>query len=109
MKTAASMKISRVLTLSILCVALATRAAGTFIVTTNSDPGPGSLRQAMADANAAGGGTVLFSNVTGTITLAGGELVFTNNLTIVGPGPTNLAISGYFSGAQFSRVFRINS
>lgn len=37
------------------------RAAGTFTVTTVDDAGPGSLRQAIADANAAGGGTIAFS------------------------------------------------
>lgn len=75
--------------------------AATFVVTTNADSGPGSLRQAVADANV-GGGTILFSNVTGTITLTSGQLVFTNHLTVLGPG---LAVSGGLVG----RVFKINS
>ena len=86
--------------------ALPLRAAGVFMVTTNSDAGPGSLRQAVADANTAGGGTILFSNVTSTITLAGSELVLSSNLMIIGPGPTNLAVSG---GNVGSRVFKINA
>src|SRR5207248_1423138 len=33
-------------------------AAGTFTVTTTADAGPGSLRQAITDANTAAGGTI---------------------------------------------------
>ena len=36
-------------------------SAATFTVTTTNDSGPGSLRQAILDANAAGGGTIAFS------------------------------------------------
>ncbi len=103
MKTTAFTKLSRVLALFILCCALPARAAATFIVTTNSDSGPGSLRQAIADANAAGEGTISFSNVSGTITLTSSELSFTGNLTLVGPGPANLAVSGMF----FRRVLNV--
>ena len=71
-------------------------------VTTLDDGGPGSLRQAIADA--APGDTIDFA-VTGTITLTNGELVIDKDLTIRGPGATNLTVSGN----NASRVFRVAS
>jgi hypothetical protein len=71
-------------------------------VLNTNDSGPGSLRQAIEMASLAGDGGVIFG-VTGTITLTSGELLITNNLIIIGPGATNLAISGNFA----SRVFEI--
>jgi hypothetical protein len=78
-------------------VALLTLAAGrpayaaTKTVTTLADSGPGSLRQAIADA--APGDTIEFA-VEGLIRLTSGELVVDKNLTIVGPGPARGGISG---------------
>lgn len=61
-------------------------AGATLLVYNNNDAGAGSLRQAIADNRALGGGnTVVFSNiVSGTITLVSGELVVTNNVTVQG-------------------------
>ena len=59
-------------------------------VTNLHDNGPGSLRQAIADAPA--GGTIDFS-VTGTIVLTSCQLVITNDLTVNGPGATTLTLS----------------
>src|SRR5882672_4904882 len=81
--------------------AFATRAA-MLTVTNTSDYGAGSLRQSIQGA--APGDTINFA-ITGTITLTNGELLLTNNLGIIGPGATNLAISGN----QASRVFEIGS
>ena len=54
-------------------------------VTTTADSGPGSLRNAIAEAS--GGGTITFApSVTGIITLTNGELAIGGNLTINGPG-----------------------
>src|ERR1017187_1300275 len=79
---------------------------GNWAVSNILDSGPGSLRQAVLDANAGGGGTITFPNVTGTITLTSGELVISaTNLNIVGPGPTNVSISGN----QASGVFYVNA
>jgi len=61
-----------------------------------------SLRDAIETA--APGDTIEFS-VTGTITLGGTELNFNKNLTINGPGPGSLTISG----ADNSRIFSIGS
>src|SRR4030095_8788193 len=42
-----------------------------------------------------GGNTIVFSNtVTGTITLTSSDLLITNTVNIVGPGPGVLALSG---------------
>jgi hypothetical protein len=64
------------------------------LVTTLADSGQGSLRQAIINANARGGGTIGFSNVTGTITLLSCLPAIATDVNIVGPGPTNLSISG---------------
>jgi hypothetical protein len=66
------------------------------LVYNKNDSGAGSLRQAISDNNALGGGNViLFSNiVAGTITLTGGELLITKDVTVLGPGADVLAIDG---------------
>ena len=84
-----------------LALAIAPRAGATITVTSLNDGGPGSLRQAIADAPP--GDTIDFA-ITGTIILTNGELVITNNLTISGPGATNLTVSGNNS----SRVFDLS-
>lgn len=63
-------------------------------VTTTNDSGPGSLRQAILDANASGGGEITFYNVTGTITLLSSLPTLAANITIAGPGTNLLAVSG---------------
>lgn len=75
--------------------------AATNVVVTLGDNGAGSLRQAIDDS--APGDTIAFA-VAGTIALTGGELVIPHSLTILGPGATNLAVSGYTA----TRVFRIS-
>jgi hypothetical protein len=82
-------------------------AAIDLLVYNNNNAGAGSLRQAINDNGALGGGNrVVFSNsVSGTITLTGGELVITTNVTIVGPGADVLTVSGN----NASRVFHINN
>jgi predicted outer membrane repeat protein len=77
-------------------------SAATLQVTTTDDGGPGSLRQAVADA--APGDTIVI-NVSGTITLIGGALVVNKDLTIAGPGAAALVIDA----RRASRVFEIGS
>jgi len=91
---------SQCLALSLL-LTIYTHAA-TNVVTSLADGGPGSLRQAIADAST--GDTVTFS-VTGTVMLTSGELPITKHLSIVGPGAGELALSGGFT----SRVFNVFS
>ena len=93
----------RTIGLTVVTVLLAWSArAGTNTVTTLADSGAGSLRQAIAEA--AAGDTIVFA-VTGTITLTSGELVVADSLTILGPGASDLALSG--NGA--SRVFCLSN
>jgi hypothetical protein len=77
--------------------------ASTITVTTTNDSGPGSLRQALVDAN--DGDTITFA-VTGTIGLTSGELVIDNSVTINGPGSDSLAVSR--SSGTF-RIFHVMS
>jgi hypothetical protein len=61
-------------------------------VTTLADSGTGSLRDAIASTPA--GGTITFqSNLAGTITLSS-PLTLHNNLTLNGPGPLVITVSG---------------
>ena len=79
----------------------------TFTVSNLADSGPGSLRQAVLDANAHPGADVIrFAHAArdGTIALTGGQLNITDNLTIDGPGADELAVSGN----DASRVFQIS-
>src|SRR5262249_25417647 len=58
----------------------------TFTVTNLLDSGDGSLRAAVAAANANPGADSIDFAVTGTITLTSGELDITDSVTINGPG-----------------------
>jgi hypothetical protein len=71
-------------------------------VTNLDDAGDGSLRQAILDTPS--GGTVDFlAGLSGTITLATGELAIGKDLTIGGPGSDVITVSGN----QSSRIFEI--
>jgi len=66
-------------------------SANPTLVTTLTDAGPGSLRQAIDTARS--GSTITFaSHVRGTLMLTSGNLTFSRNLTLFGPG-TDLTIS----------------
>ena len=69
-------------------------AAATFTVTNTNDSGPGSLRQAMIDANAAAGADVIVFAVAppATISLLSVLPTITEALTISGPGAANLTV-----------------
>jgi predicted outer membrane repeat protein len=90
----------RLMTLAVVGVAAAAvvlvspARAATFAVTNTNDSGPGSLRQAVADANAAPGADTITFSIGGTITLASGPLVGSGDLTIDGPGAASLTVSG---------------
>src|SRR5258705_9062824 len=74
----------------LFCAGAIQLQAATITVTNTNDSGPGSLRQALANAN--NGDTINFA-VTGTISLFNGELVIGKNVTIAGPGANQLAIN----------------
>ncbi|HET6633188.1 MAG TPA: choice-of-anchor Q domain-containing protein [Rhodanobacteraceae bacterium] len=85
----------------VLAAAVPARAS-TYSVTSTADSGPGSLRQAILDANAnPGADTIDASAVQGTITLSGGEIQISDAVTITGPGADQLTIQ---AGAE-SRIF----
>jgi hypothetical protein len=79
------------------------RPATTITVTNTNDSGPGSLRQALADAH--DGDTINFA-VTGAISLTSGELLITRSVTISGPGANVLAIMREPNAASF-RIFHV--
>jgi predicted outer membrane repeat protein len=79
------------ISVSLLCAMARQTGAATITVTNTNDSGPGSLRQALANAN--NGDRINFA-VTGAITLTNGGLGITKNVTISGPGTNQLAIDG---------------
>ena len=68
--------------------------ASTVMVTNNADAGPGTLRQAIADAQTNDMITFATALTGSVITLTSGEIVPTKPLTIAGPGAGLLAING---------------
>ncbi len=77
----------------------------TFTVTNTNDAGPGSLRQAIQDANDRPGPDEInfHRRLRGTITLTTGELEIDDDVTINGPGAHRVTVSG----GGISRVFNI--
>ena len=88
----------------VLLCAVAIRARATTITVTNTnDSGPGSLRQALADAH--DGDTVEAAGISGVIRLTTGELLVDKSVTINGAGADVLAVDGHAT----SSVFQIGS
>lgn len=83
----------------VVAIGPAPAAAATLAVTSTADGGPGSLRQALADAT--DDDVVDLSGVSGTIALTSGPLVLDHHLTISGPGAEALTVSA----GHASRVF----
>ena len=85
--------------------ALAQAGGPPFTVTNLADSGPGSLRQAILDANARPGPDVIdfAPGLHGTISLTSGVLTITDSLAINGPGAWWL----FVNGNRASRVFEI--
>lgn len=82
--------------------------AATFTVVNTNDSGPGSLRDAVTQANAAAGADTIVINVGGTILLTSGQIRIDAPLTIVGPGAGNLTVDGNANGRIFA-VIEANS
>jgi hypothetical protein len=69
----------------------------TYTVTNNGDNGPGTLRQAVVDANADTVSPTIIdfqAGVASPITLTGGSIAVSNSMTINGPGSGSLTVSG---------------
>lgn len=84
-------------------------AQTTFNVTTLSDSGAGSLRDAITQANTTAGDDTITFGVTGTISLLTALPVITENVTIDGPGRTALIIERNSGAASDFRVFETNT
>jgi hypothetical protein len=93
-------KLRVLICLALLCTTSLSAHATTITVTNTNDSGPGSLRQALADAS--DGDTIDFA-VTGTIGLTSGELLVDKSVIVSGPGAAILAVDGDTT----SRVFHI--
>jgi hypothetical protein len=76
----------------------------TYTVVNLADSGPGSLRQALQDADNHPGADVIDVDVTGTITLTTGAVTISDDVKINGSGADRFTISGNDS----SRVMAIN-
>lgn len=88
-----------------LWLGLGTAQAVTFTVTNTNDSGPGSLRQAILDANAlAGSPDTINFNVSGTITVLSVLPVITDTLAIDGTGQ-----SITLSGGGIAQVLQLDS
>ncbi len=74
--------------------AIGAGAQNQIFVTNTNDSGPGSLRQAIADASPSGESVITFPGVTGRIGLTSQRLLIDRPVTIQGPGADVLAISG---------------
>src|SRR4029079_4389472 len=104
--------IGRLLLFALLGAALAgtqyLKSQGTTIIVTNTnDNGPGSLRQALADAP--DGGTIQFDPALNgqTINLTSIELVIDKNITINGPGSDLLTVARLPIPEFIFRIFHI--
>lgn len=93
----------RRLVIALLLGVAAGAHGATFNVTTLADSGPGSLRDAVAQANTAPGADTITFGVSGTITLTSGHITIQGPLSIQGPGPGSLTIDGNAA----SRIFVI--
>jgi hypothetical protein len=80
-------------------------SAATYTVSNLNDSGPGSLRQAINDANGTLGTSTINFSVSGTIPVTSGELNIISSLKISGPGSGSLTVSGN----NTSRIFNVNA
>src|SRR5438876_9263283 len=87
----------------LVCAVVISVHANVITVTNTNDSGPGSLRQALADAN--DGDTITFA-VTGIIAVTSGELVINRNITVSGPGANLMTVSRAANAAPF-RIFHV--
>ena len=97
-----------VLLLSVCAVSFAGLDQATITVTSTADSGAGSLRAAIAAANA--GDTIQFDAALNgqTITLTSAELLINKNLTISGPGPGQLTVQrSTVGGTPNFRIFQL--
>jgi hypothetical protein len=99
------MKTLSVLVLVVVLIGCPFASATTISVTSPGDSGPGTLRQALADAQ--NGDAVAFNlNLPATISLTSGELVINKNITVIGPGAPLLTVARAQNASHF-RIFHL--
>jgi hypothetical protein len=76
----------------LVSVAATPASAASFDVTNTADAGPGSLRQAIADANTAGGPDDLDIQANGTVNLRGPLPDLASDIDILGPGADDFTV-----------------
>jgi hypothetical protein len=92
---------------AVLAAAAAPAAAASVQVTTTADSGPGSLREALATAGA--GDTITFALPTpATISITTGSLHVSKDVTVAGPGVSQLAVHRDESATTLFSVFTID-
>ncbi|MEW6159672.1 MAG: choice-of-anchor Q domain-containing protein [Verrucomicrobiota bacterium] len=74
-----------------------------FLVTSLADDGVGTLRDAMRGASSIAGGRITFSNVFGKIHLQAPLPEIKSDLSVIGPGPDQVQVSG----ADLFSVFKV--
>src|SRR5207245_11133557 len=82
--------------LSLVCAVSVAVQASILTVTNTNDNGPGSLRQALVNANV--GDTIDATGIGGVITLTSGELPVNNSVIINGPGADLPVVGGNGTG-----------
>lgn len=88
--------------LAAAALAFGSANAATFTVTNLNDSGAGSLRDAVAQANADTVADTVNFAVTGTIVLTSGQIAINTPMTIAGPGTGSLTIDGNANSRIFS-------
>ena len=96
------MKVKARVAIALVAFAAFSTHAMTFTVTTTADSGAGSLRDAIAQANALPGADIVNFAVTGTILLTTGQIQISDALSIVGPGAGGLTIDANANSRIFS-------
>jgi hypothetical protein len=92
--------------IALLCAIGIPARAGTITVTNTNDSGPGSLRQALVDAQ--DGDTIAFDlSLPATISLTTSELVVNKNIVVAGPGANLLAVARANDAPTF-RIFHVS-
>src|SRR5207253_11185920 len=85
--------------LSLVCAVSISVRATILTVTNTNDNGPGSLRQALVNANV--GDTIDATGISGVITLTGGALLVNNSVRINAPGADLLVVDANVAGIAF--------
>lgn len=97
------------LALLILLVMSGATQAATFEVTNTNDSGPGSLRQAITDANANAEADTIDITATGTIQLQNTLPDLSTDVQITGPGRDQLTVRGQRDAGVYYRIFLVRS